>query len=155
MIRVLGWVSTGHQCLVRQAYLSPLREPVALDCFVDALSDQDMRWSIYQSKPKSVDEALCLAAEYEGFTMTVERRGQNKSINSRSANDSYVFAMGKDSANRKTQDGNYSNRCRRCRSGSDDHFWAQCPFGTICFVERKVTQEKTVLKDKHILGNKI
>ena len=134
----LAELAQGIKRLVRKAYPlhpSSLREPFALDCFVDALlSDQDMRCSIYQSKLKSVDKALGLAAEYEGFKMPAERRGQNKSTNSRSVNDSYVFTMGKVSANRKAQDGNYSNRRRGCRNcGSDDHFWAQCPFGTICF----------------------
>ena len=123
--------------LVRQAYPlhpSSIREPLALDCFVDALSDYDMRWSIYQSKPKTVDEALRLAAEYEGFKMAADRRGQNKGTNSRHANDNYVFALGKDSTNRKALDGNYPNKQRGCRNWrGDDHTWPECPYGTICF----------------------
>ena len=44
-----------------------LREQLALDCFIDALNDRELEWSVYQGKPKTLDQAVQLALEYEAF----------------------------------------------------------------------------------------
>ena len=55
---------------VRRAYpdaSSDLRATLGRDAFVDALAEPDLEWAVYQGKPKTVDQALHLALEYEAF----------------------------------------------------------------------------------------
>ena len=120
--------------LVRQAYpMFPvtMREPLAMDCFIDALPDQDMRWSIYQSKPKGIDEALKLASEYEGFRMAVDRKSQNKTTGR--MNDNFVFSMKPE----PNKDGSMENnpfakyKCKNC--GGTGHRVSKCPSDHKCF----------------------
>ena len=62
--------------LVRMAYPSAsleLREQLSRDCFVDALNDKELEWTVYQGKPKTVDEAVQLALEYEAFQKGKQR----------------------------------------------------------------------------------
>ena len=64
--------------LVRLAYPTAsddIREQLARDCFVDSLSDVDMEWAVYQGKPKTVDDAVRLAVEYEAFQQARNRQG--------------------------------------------------------------------------------
>lgn len=56
--------------LVRHAYPSAsleIREQLAKDCLIDSFNDHDLEWSVLQGKPKSVEDALKLALEYEAF----------------------------------------------------------------------------------------
>lgn len=56
--------------LVRHAYPSAtieVREQLSKDCFVDSLNEHDLEWSVLQGKPKSIEDALRLALEYEAF----------------------------------------------------------------------------------------
>ena len=56
--------------LVRLAYpLAPVevREQLAKDCFVDAMNDSELEWSILHGRPKNVWDAVKLALEYEAF----------------------------------------------------------------------------------------
>ena len=123
--------------LTRQAYpLYPatMREPLALDCFVDALPDQEMRWTIYQNKPKTLDEALQLATEYEGFRMAAEKRHQTKSSmsSSRVNQDNYVFAM--DGISEETQGNIYRYNSRNCANCKErGHHSRDCPKPRKCY----------------------
>ena len=123
--------------LTRQAYpLYPatMREPLALDCFVDALPDQEMRWTIYQNKPKTLDEALQLATEYEGFRMAAEKRHQTKSSmsSSRVNQDNYVFAM--DGISEETQGNIYRYKSRNCANCKErGHNSRDCPKPRKCY----------------------
>ena len=56
--------------LIRLAYPSAtagIREQLSRDCFIDALNDPDLEWTVLQGKPNSVEHALKLALEYEAF----------------------------------------------------------------------------------------
>ena len=56
--------------LIRLAYpqvTGDLRDQIARDCFIDALNEHEIEWSVYQGKPRSVDEATQLALEFEAF----------------------------------------------------------------------------------------
>ena len=44
------------------------------DCFIDALNSAELEWSVRQSKPLSLDDALRLALEYEAFEQGRQRR---------------------------------------------------------------------------------
>ena len=123
--------------LTRQAYpLYPatMREPLALDCFVDALPNQEMRWTIYQNKPKTLDEALQLATEYEGFRMAAEKRHQTKSSmsSSRVNQDNYVFA--RDGISEETQGNSYRYKSRNCANCKErGHNSRDCPKPRKCY----------------------
>ena len=51
-----------------------LCEQLTLNYFIDALNDGEMEWNVYQGKPKSVEQAVSLAMEYESFKAA--RRGK-------------------------------------------------------------------------------
>ena len=56
--------------LVARAYpqaTNRLRDILALDHFVDALLDSELRLRLKQSKPKDLDESICTAIELEAF----------------------------------------------------------------------------------------
>ena len=63
--------------LVRKAYPdapSSIKDVFAKDCFIDALNSAEIEWSVRQSKPASLDDALRLALEYEAFEQGRQRR---------------------------------------------------------------------------------
>ena len=51
-----------------------VKEALACDAFTDAVGDADMELTIFQGKPKGVDDALRLVLEYEAFHMGRSRR---------------------------------------------------------------------------------
>ena len=51
-----------------------LCEQMNLNYFIDALNDGEMEWNVYQGKPRSVEQAVSLAMEYESFKAA--RRGK-------------------------------------------------------------------------------
>ncbi|KAK3749155.1 hypothetical protein QZH41_009831 [Actinostola sp. cb2023] len=71
--------------LTRQAYPSAavdLRDILARDYFLDAITETDMRWKIRQARPKSLNEALGVAVELEAF-MSAEKnnaKGQREPL---------------------------------------------------------------------------
>ena len=59
--------------LVRFAYsdlLSSLREGIAKDAFIEALSDRELELVVFQRHPKSLQEAVQVALEYDAFRTT-------------------------------------------------------------------------------------
>ena len=65
--------------LTRQAYPEApqrLRESLARDHFIDALSDIDMQWRVHQRQPQTLNDALTIAVELEVF-MSAHRQ-QNR-----------------------------------------------------------------------------
>ena len=67
--------------LVRFAYsdlLSSLREGIAKDAFIEALSDRELELVVLQHHPKSLQEAVQVALEYDAFRTT----GQNRALGS-------------------------------------------------------------------------
>ena len=63
--------------MVRKAYPaapSSIKDVFAKDCFIDALNSAELGWSVRQSKPTSLDDALHLALEYEAFEQGRQRR---------------------------------------------------------------------------------
>ena len=63
--------------LTRQAYpdaSASLRETLGRDHFLDALPESDVRWRIYQTRPKSLREALNVAVELEAFQVADKQR---------------------------------------------------------------------------------
>lgn len=74
-------LATDIKRLVRRAYpqaTSELRDQIARDCFIDSLNEHELEWFVYQGKPKTVDEAMQLALEYEAF-----QAGRKRSVNVR------------------------------------------------------------------------
>ena len=63
--------------LTTQAYPDAsydLLETLALDHFVDALADSDMRYRVCQAKATTVDAAVCAALEWEAFQKAEKQR---------------------------------------------------------------------------------
>ena len=61
---------------VRMAYPNAsmeIREQLCKDCFVDALNDREIQWSIYQQSPKTMDETVQLAVKLEAFHKSTQR----------------------------------------------------------------------------------
>ena len=57
--------------LIRLAYPtapSEVREQLPKDCYIDSKDNADLEWSILQGNPKTVDDAVKLALEYEALT---------------------------------------------------------------------------------------
>ncbi|KAK3085169.1 hypothetical protein FSP39_025425 [Pinctada imbricata] len=53
---------------------SDVRETLAMEYFIDALHSSDMRLRIKQSRPKSLNEAVCLAVELDDFNSAEKSR---------------------------------------------------------------------------------
>ena len=85
--------------LVRKAYSEAsvgVKEALACDAFTDAVGNADMEWTIFQGKPKGVDDALRLALEYEAFQMGRSRRvGPKYALRSTSHNKRDGYEMTK------------------------------------------------------------
>lgn len=67
--------------LTRLAYpTAPMevREQLSRDCFTDCLGDPDLEWSIFQGKPKTIDDSVRVGLEYEAFTMGHRRKFPNR-----------------------------------------------------------------------------
>ena len=47
---------------------------MAKDSFLDALNDRDLELSVFQSQPKSLQDALRIALEIEAFHRSREKR---------------------------------------------------------------------------------
>ena len=74
-------LATDIKRLVRRAYpqaTNDLKDQIARDCFIDSLNDHELEWFVYQGKPKTVDEAMQLALEYEAFQV-----GRKRTVNVR------------------------------------------------------------------------
>jgi len=59
--------------LSRRAYptaTGELAKQLEVNAFIDALGDIDMEWAVLRDKPKSVDEAVTVALQYESFLHT-------------------------------------------------------------------------------------
>ena len=52
-----------------------IRENMAKDSFLDSLNDRDLELSVFQSQPKSLQDALRIALEIEAFHSRVEKKG--------------------------------------------------------------------------------
>lgn len=74
-------LATDIKRLVRRAYsqaTNELRDQISRDCFIDSLNEHELEWFVYQGKPKTVDEAMQLALEYEAF-----QAGRKRAVNVR------------------------------------------------------------------------
>ena len=74
-------LATDIKQLVRRAYPQAtidLRDQISRDCFIDSLNEHELEWFVYQGKPKTVDEAMQLALEFEAF-----QAGRKKAANVR------------------------------------------------------------------------
>ena len=66
----LAELAQDVRTLTRKAYPSAdltIRETIARDCFIDALNDAELEWSVYREKPASLTDALTTALEHEAF----------------------------------------------------------------------------------------
>ena len=69
--------------LTRRAFpdvTADIRETMARDSFIDALSTAEERWKVHQTRPKTLNEALTVAVEQEAF-FTADRQ-RNTAIRS-------------------------------------------------------------------------
>ena len=63
--------------LVYRAYptaTTELLDTLGKDHFIDAINDEDIRWRVYQSKPMTLDDAICSAVELEAYKRAEEQR---------------------------------------------------------------------------------
>ncbi len=63
--------------LVRKAHPGApptFRDTIATDSFIDALGNEELEWAVHQAKPKTIDQALQAALEYEAFQTARRRR---------------------------------------------------------------------------------
>ena len=44
-----------------------VREHLALERFIESLNDGDMEWTVFQAKPRGIDQAVETALEFEAF----------------------------------------------------------------------------------------
>ena len=75
-------------------YPTAFRETLALEYFMDALPDRDMKWNIYKDKPKCLDGALQLATEYEVFQIAAEMSYQARFSTTKDTQGDYISGMG-------------------------------------------------------------
>jgi len=69
--------------LTRQAYPDApisLRESIAKDQFIEALTDPELRWKVHQAKAATLTEALDAAVEVEAFFSAEKQRGSGTKI---------------------------------------------------------------------------
>ena len=67
--------------LVRLAYPNAgceLLDSLGRDYFLDAIGDSSVRLQIYQSRPTTIDEAVCVAIEFEAFQLSENQRMSGK-----------------------------------------------------------------------------
>ena len=57
-----------------------IRENMAKDSFLNALNDRDLELSVFQSQPKSLQDALRIALEIEAFHRSREKRVPLRSV---------------------------------------------------------------------------
>ncbi|KAJ8026997.1 hypothetical protein HOLleu_31998 [Holothuria leucospilota] len=57
-----------------------MKETLAKEAFIDASGDSDIRWKIYQARPKSLKEAVCIATELEAFNLAEQKKGVTKRL---------------------------------------------------------------------------
>lgn len=65
--------------LVKMAYLNaPLdfRDQITKDSFIESLNEQEMEWSVFQGRPRNLEDAVRLALEYEAFQQARGRRNR-------------------------------------------------------------------------------
>ncbi len=51
-----------------------VQDSLAKDQFLDAFNDSDLKWKVYQSRPKTLDDALEIAVECEAFKIAENQR---------------------------------------------------------------------------------
>ena len=123
-------------------YPTAFREPLALEYFMDALPDRDMKWNICKGKPKCLDGALQLATEYEVFQITAEMSYQARFSTAKDIQGDYISVMGERTP--ESFSGPRNKKCRNCRDrghntfhcsnaqtyfgcGEEGHFKRDCP----------------------------
>lgn len=77
--------------LVRLAYPTGERtiiETIALEHFIDALSDPDTKWRIQQTRPRTLDQAVRIAVELEAFQAANRQKSHKKTVRSVTADNS-------------------------------------------------------------------
>ena len=153
--------------LVRFAYSdlpSSLREGIAKDAFIEALSDRELELVVFQRHPKSLQEAVQVALEYDAFRTTRQKRtlGSVREVLSKDESDSYATLQDKvldlerrleglrimksdniDLCELGSETGNSKDRksYKKCFScGEVGHFKANCPTK----VSGKVSQRNRV-----------
>ena len=71
------WRINSRISLVRSAYIelpSELREGIAKDCFIESLNNRELEMAVFQSRPKSLQQAVNVAIEFEAFQATRQRK---------------------------------------------------------------------------------
>ena len=56
--------------MVRNAYVelsTSQKDGIAKDAFVEALNNQDLELAVFQGRPRSLQEAVSIALEFEAF----------------------------------------------------------------------------------------
>ena len=69
--------------LVRLAYPTGERaiiETIALEHFIDALSDADTKWRIQQTRPLTLDQAVRIAVELEAFQLANKQKANRRPV---------------------------------------------------------------------------
>ena len=63
--------------LGQQAYPganAKVMDALGRDYFIDSLEDPDLRWRIYQAKPETLDDTICIAVEFKAYRAAEKQR---------------------------------------------------------------------------------
>lgn len=93
-----------------------VREQLSKDCFMDSLNDHDLEWSVLQGRPKSVEDALKLALEYEAFQKG--RRGRQGDLRPFRVQDQ--VSSNENNSNAEPQNGGHGSSVKP--SGGSDQY---------------------------------
>ena len=91
--------------IVRLAYPNAnfeLIDSLSRDHFLDAISDSNLRMQIYQARPTSIDEAVCVAIEFEAYQKAESQRSSWKRP-ARMINSDNAFLQGNEQKSLQTQ----------------------------------------------------
>lgn len=72
-----------------------MKETLAKEAFIDGSGDSDIRWKIYQARPKSLKEAVCIDTELEAFNLAEQKKGATKRLGVRTLSDKEPGSNGK------------------------------------------------------------
>lgn len=117
--------------LVRMAYPNaPLdfRDQITKDSFIESLNEQEMEWSVFQGRPRNLEDAVRLSLEYEAFQQARGRRNRvavrmqrEEPTDTNNRNDAHQIALISQNTEKKF---NKKGPCFYCKK--DGHIKSEC-----------------------------
>ena len=69
--------------MVRNAYFelpSAHRDSIAKDAFIESLNSRDLELAVFQGRPRSLQDAVNIALEYEAFQVTRQKKSTYSAV---------------------------------------------------------------------------